>query len=43
MERETQHAAVRVEGGAATRETKGPGGFETDDALGIPGAGLSDD
>lgn len=43
MERETQHEAVLVELGAATRETKGPVGFEKDDALGIPGAGLSDD
>lgn len=43
MKHETQHDAVLVELGSATRETKGPVGFERDDALGIPGAGLADD
>ena len=43
MERDTEQRAVLVELGAATTETKGPAGFEKDDVLRIPGAGLADD
>ena len=32
-----------IELGAASEETKGPVGLPSDEALGIPGLGLSDD
>lgn len=43
MERDTEHAVVLVELGAASHETKGPIGPLPDEAFGRVDAGLSND
>lgn len=39
----TEEVTARVDLGSASVETKGPVGFEKDEALGIPAMGLADD
>lgn len=44
MDRDNEHLGDKlIDLGAASAETKGPFGVEQDEALGILGAGLSDD